>query len=97
MRELPINRSELANCEIGDMWFGIAIHNPDTASRIVQRIDAQIRLLSEFPELGPERPEVAPGMRVLVEGNYLILYRVTEETVEIVRIVHGARDLAALL
>ena len=31
-------------------------------------------------------------MRVLVEGNYLILYRVTEKSVEIVRIVHGARD-----
>lgn len=97
MRKFPINRTELAKRDIQDIWLGIAVHNPDAATRIVQRIDARIRLLSEFPELGPERPEVAIGLRALVEGNYLILYRVETDTVLIVRVVHGARDLAALL
>ncbi|SMH44198.1 type II toxin-antitoxin system RelE/ParE family toxin [Mesorhizobium australicum] len=97
MRKFPINRTELAKRDIQDIWLGIAVHNPDAATRIVQRIDARIRLLSEFPEPGPERPEVAIGPPALVEGNYLILYRVETDTVLIVRVVHGARDLAALL
>lgn len=33
---------------------------------------------------------------MLVEGNYLILYRVHPGIVEIVRVLHGARDLSSL-
>jgi toxin ParE1/3/4 len=97
VRRLPIVRSDLAKDDLGDIWLSIAIHNPDSATRVVQRIDARIRLLAEFPELGPERPEIAAGMRMLVQGNYLVLYRITESFVEIVRVVHGARDLDNLL
>jgi toxin ParE1/3/4 len=46
--------------------------------------------------LGPERPEITPDARMLVEGDYLILYRVRPDGVDIVRIVHGARKLAEL-
>jgi len=97
VRRLSISRSGAAKQDIGDIWLGIAVHNRDAAERVVQRIDVRIRSLADFPELGPERPEISPGMRVLVEGNYLILYRVTEKSVEIVRVVHGARDLTDLL
>jgi plasmid stabilization system protein ParE len=31
-----------------------------------------------------------------VHGNYLIIYRVRDEAVQILRVVHGARDLDAL-
>jgi plasmid stabilization system protein ParE len=34
---------------------------------------------------------------MLVQGNYLVLYRITESFVDIVRVVHGARDLDNLL
>ena len=97
MRGLSISRSGAAKQDIGDIWLGIAVHNRDAAERVVRRIDARIRALADFPELGPERPEIAPGMRMLVEGNYLILYRIEPAEVVIVRIVHGARDLTDLL
>jgi plasmid stabilization system protein ParE len=33
---------------------------------------------------------------MLIEGNYLILYRVKGDAVEVVRIVHGARQIENL-
>jgi plasmid stabilization system protein ParE len=32
---------------------------------------------------------------MLVEAPYLILYRVMPDTVQVVRVVHGARDITA--
>ena len=86
-----------AEKDLDEIWLTVALNSPGVADRVIDAIRDRVAPLSDFPELGPERPEIAPGMRVLVEGNYLILYRVTEEAVEIVRVVHGARDLAALL
>jgi hypothetical protein len=33
-----------------------------------------------------------PGMRFMPHGAYLIFYRHTEEELDIVRVLHGARD-----
>jgi plasmid stabilization system protein ParE len=37
------------------------------------------------------------GIRRCVHGNYLIFYRVREESVDIVHILHGATDYESLL
>ncbi len=55
------------------------------------------RRLADFPERGTPRPELGRGARSLVVGRYLILYRVGPDSVDILRIVHGARELGALL
>jgi plasmid stabilization system protein ParE len=45
--------------------------------------------------MGSARPNIAPDARVLVFGNYLILYRLRgEDTIRIYRVVHGARELS---
>jgi len=46
--------------------------------------------------MGRARPDIHPECRQLVVENYLILYRDTPEQVELVRLVHGARDLGAV-
>lgn len=96
MPKLPIKRSPLAKQDIGGIWLGIALHNRQGATRVVRDIDARIKSLSEFPELGPARPEIARDMRVLIEGKYLILYRIQPSSIEVVRVVHGARDIETL-
>ncbi|WP_281035505.1 type II toxin-antitoxin system RelE/ParE family toxin [Mesorhizobium sp. M6A.T.Cr.TU.017.01.1.1] len=35
-------------------------------------------------------------VRALTIGNYLVLYRLAKQRVEVVRFVHGARDVSAL-
>jgi len=56
-------------------------------------IDDKCALLGRNPKLGPARPDIAPGVRYFTVGSYLILYREVSDGVEIVRVVHGARNL----
>jgi toxin ParE1/3/4 len=67
------------------------------ADRLVARIAGATQRLADFPESGTQRPELAGDARGGVVGSYLILYRVGPGSVDILRIVHGARELTALL
>jgi len=44
---------------------------------------------------GAPRDDVAPGIRHLIVGEYLILYRAREDAIEIVRVLHGRRRIDA--
>ena len=46
--------------------------------------------------MGRLRPDIAPELRYLAVGNYLILYRTVPNGIQIVRVIHGARDLPNL-
>lgn len=82
-------RAEADLAALGDY---IAADNPPAATRFLAKIEAQCRRLGENPQLGPARPEIAPDLRLWVVDKYLILYRVVTDGVEVVRVVHGARD-----
>ena len=75
----------------------MALDNPAAADRLIDRIVARCQGLADHPHLGPARPEIAPGARALVVGDYLALYRVDGADAEIVRVAHGARELRSLL
>jgi toxin ParE1/3/4 len=49
-----------------------------------------------FPLAAPSRENFAQGLRVGFSGNYAIYYRHNEHELVIVRVLHGARDAAAL-
>jgi toxin ParE1/3/4 len=91
-----IQRTEQAEDDLVDIWIYIAHDNPDAADRLFERIDNKCALLAENPELGHCRPDIAPGFRYFPIGSHLILYRTLENGIEVVRVVHGARDLEGL-
>jgi toxin ParE1/3/4 len=53
--------------------------------------------LGETPGLGVPKPELGPNVRMLVLGNYLVFYETDANSVEILRIVHGARNWQEIL
>ena len=80
-----------------DIWLHVAARNSQTvADRVFERIDRTCRLLRDHPHLGPARPEIHVDAHSLVIDRWLALYRVTEDGVQIVRIIDGARDLLAI-
>jgi len=91
-----VTRSPRAGADLDDIWLHIALDNPAAADLLIDRIVRRILDLEDHPRLGPARPEISPEARMLIVGDYLILYKVTEADVTIVRVVHGARDLSAL-
>ncbi len=97
MIPLPIcRRTARAEEDLIEIWLHIAADNPAAADRLLDRLGAAERRLVRHPELGPVRADIAIGMRFFVVGAYLLLYRQIEGGVEIVRVTHGARDLANL-
>jgi toxin ParE1/3/4 len=75
----------------------IAEDNPSAAKRWYDDIQLRCQRIGEMPGIGVARPEVRPELRSFPVGNYLVLYRQIDEGVEIVRVVHGARQWEDLL
>ena len=61
---------------------------------VVERIFDAVEKLSGFPNIGREVPEVNdPKIREILLYNYRIIYKVDEDYILILTIVHGTRDL----
>jgi toxin ParE1/3/4 len=54
------------------------------------------RLIASRPKMGRERPDLKPNIRSFVVMSWIIFYRVDDDFVEIVRVLHSARDLDAI-
>ena len=66
------------------------------ATRFVTAIEAHFEPLRHFPLSGPAREQLASGLRVTFHSPYAIYYLPLLDALVIVRIIHGARDMAAL-
>ena len=84
-----------ARRDLLDIWLDIAVDNQEAANRVDDRLQARVTVLTQFPELAPSRPDIA-GQRA-VESPHLILYRILPNAVQIVRVLHGARDIDGTL
>ena len=91
-------KADKALDDLADIWTYIAADNPAAADKLVAELLSLFDKTADFPEMGRAAIEIKPGLRVLTQGRYLLLYRVIAEvqTIELVRVVHGARDLPAL-
>jgi toxin ParE1/3/4 len=90
-----IVRSPAAQADAIEIWAYIAEDNAPAADRLLARFDEAVRKIVLQPFIGKSVHEIAPGIRFIPVGSYLIFYRVVDRGVEIVRILHGARDIGA--
>lgn len=69
----------------------ISDDNPDAAQRVKDDIEDKVEKLPEFPKMG--RPGRIEGTRELVAwANYIIVYRESGFTVQILRVLHAAQQ-----
>lgn len=59
----------------------------------LQQLDAGIRSLLEFPDIGEPCDHIRVGYRKLQVNRHLIFYRRSDERIEIVRVLHQAMDI----
>ncbi len=74
----------------------IARDSPGAALRHVERLEAACWDLARNPMLGTLREDLLPRLRLWTVDNHIICFRPSEDGVEIIRVVHGARDFDAL-
>ena len=85
--------TELAESDLAKIWAYIAQHDPIAAERFTETLRAQCHRLAQSPDRGRPRNDFAPGLRSRRVKNYFIYFFVTDEGIEIARVLHGARDL----
>jgi toxin ParE1/3/4 len=88
-------RSPQAREDILDIWRFIAEDSEDAATALILRFDRIIQMLADNPRAGRERMELARGIRSFAVGNYVIFYLPTHDGIDVIRVLHGARDVSA--
>lgn len=91
--------SRAARDDLIAIWSYIAIDDPAAADRQIDRIEAAIAQLREFPEIGHAREDAGAGVKLVLQDQYLVIYRhdPAKALVTIERVVHGRRNLDGMI
>jgi toxin ParE1/3/4 len=82
--------------DLVEIWAYIAGDSPRQADAFAAAIDHKIRDRARHPLIGRARPELLIDLRSLPFGRYVIFYLPRKRGIEVVRVLHGARDLKPL-
>lgn len=90
---MSILRTAEADEDLIEIWGYIGARNEVAADKLLDRLEQRWNALTEHPHLGRNCDDLAAGVRCLVEGDYLIFYRLDGRDVVILRVLHGRRAI----
>jgi toxin ParE1/3/4 len=99
---MPVQKTTQAKADLIEIADYIAVDNPEAAERFLDAAEAAFAQLAALPSIGQAVPfssALAQGIRVWrVEGfeRYLIFYRPVGLGIEVVRVLHTARDFPSI-
>lgn len=102
MKKTKIFISKRAELDIEEIALYLALDNPTAEAMFREALNSSFELLSTMPDMGSMRDFHNPRFSLMRMfpvkkfDNYLIFYQSTKEGLLIVRVLHGARDIAAL-
>lgn len=88
--------TDTARDDLAAIWVYIAADSDTLADHFIDEIETRFLPLLDYPETGADRSALAPGIRVAFCQKYAIYYTHSHQDVTILRVVHGAQDVAAL-
>jgi toxin ParE1/3/4 len=95
---MKVNISDAAYTELLQIGRWIKLDNPARAERFVSEIYDRCQSLRDMPKAFPLVPRwEEQGIRRRPYGDYLIFYRINGEMIDVLHIMHGARDYEAVL
>lgn len=65
----------------------------DQAVKYLNELDSCFKFIGSNPNSGKLRSEIRKGLRSFTKDNHIIFYRMIQDTVRIVRVLHGSKDL----
>ncbi|WP_426412292.1 type II toxin-antitoxin system RelE/ParE family toxin [Bradyrhizobium ganzhouense] len=90
---MKLRYARRARTDIDGIHEYIAQHDRRAASVVVRRIRSASQLLAKYPGLGRATDMTSVRVFPIVPFPYLIYYRVTDDTLEVVHVRHGRRDV----
>jgi toxin ParE1/3/4 len=91
-----VRRTPQARLDLIDAALYIAEDDPDAADRFLDAITKTMDRLGRHSLLGRTRPELTPDLRSFPHRQYVIFYRPVQGGIEVVRVLHGSRDILPL-
>ncbi|GAT31662.1 toxin ParE1/3/4 [Terrimicrobium sacchariphilum] len=86
-------RTPQSQKDFEEIWDFIADDNPNAADSLLRLLDETASLLARAPGLGRKRPEILPEVRSFPVGNYVLYYFPIADGIQLLRVLHGARDI----
>lgn len=83
----------LAEEDLSDIWDYAAESDIERADRLLDLIYENCQRLAEYPEMGRARHELLVGLHSFTVKNYVIFYQPIADGIEVLRVLHGARDI----
>jgi len=77
--------------------YGLDEFGREIADLYVDDIESVFRLLQDRPHAGQAQPDLGRNMRCFSKRRHRIFYRLEQDTVMIVRVVHHAMDAGRAL
>lgn len=84
-----------AKTDLIEIWNYIAEDSESRADDFITRLDKKLQTLATSPHLGRPRTELMDDLRSFPIERYIIFYRIVPQGVEIIRVLHSARDINA--
>jgi toxin ParE1/3/4 len=79
---------------LASIYEYIALNSPTYATGMVDRITRRSSQIADSPLSGRMVPEYqAPDIRELIEKPYRIIYRIKQDQIDVLAVIHGARLL----
>jgi toxin ParE1/3/4 len=85
-----------ASQDLDEIFDYFASRNVDAGERFVIAFEKKCEHLLQFPNIGKSYQDIEPSLRGVPIENYIILYRLIDNGIEIVRVVSGYRNLESL-
>jgi len=90
--------SSAAQQDLESIWdFTAQTWSPDQADSYLRGLADKLTLLCENPLIARERSEIDPPVRLHLYKSHVIIYRVEDDHVAVIRIAHMRQQWQALL
>lgn len=88
-----VTKRPLAELDLLDIWEFIADNSIDRADEFLDRIESKLQALARNPGLGRRREELLASLQSFPVGKYIVFYQEIEGGIDVIRVLHGSRDI----
>ncbi|MBM3582184.1 MAG: type II toxin-antitoxin system RelE/ParE family toxin [Alphaproteobacteria bacterium] len=92
---MRVTLSPLAERDLEAIGDYIAKDNPSRALSFIAELRARCATIAKAPRAYRARRELGEGLRSCAHGDYVIFFAAAKGRLTIVRVLHGAMDVAA--
>jgi toxin ParE1/3/4 len=94
MKSLPYIISKEAIADLDEIWhYTVETWSVDQANRYYDLILQEIEYICKAPNSGKPLDDIRKGYRVSKVKSHLVFYRIANQTIEIIRILHRQMDV----